>query len=484
MNNYIPSNIKQTPVTYKETLKHKLSIASEVVFANSSRHVELDSTYTLKASTDENNTLNIVSGIKDGNAAIVWDATPTTLATAYYLEDFIKLSSTSALAIMRHNTGVIKTAVVSFTAPATVVINAVVIAVGTIDAVALSIKGCLIATNKVIIVYKDTSDSKPYAIVCSIAGTVPSYGAAVLMKDATVTAATSLSVCTLTTTTFFATYDNGTNTYGHILSFDGTLTITINTESLMVAALETDLNCDILDSTHVVVSYANVGDNLAKAIIAIITGVTISSWGAAYSTAVSSVLNKLRVLSATKFILFISDSSATMKAVVATTNSTQIFYGVVAEIPTQVVSTLGALLFVDATHVTFSVYNSAAAAKRGFYGTITIDDNDCYFNEMTVLLATCAASTEIRISLIVASMALIAPTASIYLGGNEITDKTVSVKQWAGAAVTDTEFGRGILRLPNSPLNLVAGEKIYVGWDCVTASNLLRLTACGMEVIL
>jgi hypothetical protein len=476
--------ISSEAVTAQATLSSFASIASDGVETAGSnvKHVELSSTVALIAYEQTAGTIGVKLGQKDGNACIVWDTNPTVLSGSWTLQDFVILDATHGLLILRDTLGgTIQTAVVTLTG-ATIAISAAVNS--SITAVTLSIKATLINTNKVIIAYKNTSDSYPKAVVCTITGTTPSYGTPVAAKSAACTNATSISICKLTTTTFLMTYDNGTNSYGHILSFDGNTTITINTESIIIASLYQYFACAILDSTHVVVAFTDAGSSQATAIIGVISGTAISSWGSrvAFYSGGTVYSTHILILSSVRFAVVHTDGvdNALQCRVGTVTSGTTITFG------TQYYSGLFigggskvplSVKLIDTNHISFSFYDLVDTSRRVYYSTITIQGvNTVVFNEMTVKLLTMPSNGQAEISLLLAKFKFTGQSDYIhfYIGGNEVTNNSLEMEQKTSSSAADAEYPRGILKLPNCPLVVPYGQSLYVG--CSIAVNARNCT--------
>jgi hypothetical protein len=475
-----------TAKSYQCTRKHQAEVVVDGDYASgsSTRHIELDGTSKVVVAFETPTGVAVRLGTKDGLGCVPFTTTDDASITGTYtLEDFIKLSSTAGLLVMRKNTGNIWTAVVTYTAPNTLAIASATDS--SCDAVTASIKGCLLDTNKCVIVYKDTSDSYPKSVICSISSTTPSYGTPVNMKAAACTNATALSVCKVTTGTFFATYDNGTNFYGHELSVSGT-TITTNTESLYAASLNTFAQCCLMDSTHVAVTFSDAASSsYGSAVIAVISGTTISSWGSkvaytSYAISPTSIV----MLTDTKFIITcIRSILNTVYSIIGIISSgTTITYGTIVT-PGYITSTVNlkfTVCYIDTTHISYVVYETDAAIRRIYYQVATITGNSITFNYMTTCL--CKAS-DVNIS--VALFSLVNTTTNIpsyiYINGNENTNKFLQINMYNSSAVTDTEFGRGILKLPNSPISVNDGYGIYVATTCASSGFISVLSASGQE---
>ena len=489
MNGYIPNNTVNTPKTYQQTLKHKLSLAYDGVLGTGTvcKHIELDSTYTLMAYEDDNSDIGVILGTKDGVACITW-GTSTVLTGTYTLEDFIGLNTTSALLIMRESGGNISTAVISFTAPSTIVINAAVNS--TLDAVTTSIKGCLIDTNKVIVAYKSTSDSRPYVAVCSISGTTPSYGSATNAKAVQATNPTSISVCKITSTTFLMTYDDSvsTNCRARILTFDGNVTITVvGAESAFMPTRNTFVSCGLLDSTHIIIGFNDItAGNYDTAIIGIISGTTISSWGTKVAGQGLNQIGQIVVLSSTKFGYIVTNSSdKSCWAIVGNISSgTTITFGLAVNFSTTTFGSngvkIGMVRFVDSTHISFCFLDTHASWRRLCYGVVTTYGlATVVFNEMTQKLVLCGTGKEIFLSLMTLVTSSPSYNSTLYLNGNEITNKLLRLSTVAANEIHATAFGEGILQLPNCPISLVAGQSLYVGCNIDSMSQTIVVTGMG-----
>ena len=476
-----------TAKNYQCTVKHNAGIVVDGDFATgtSCRHLEISAGYVLVAYETPTG-IGCRIGVKDGLACVPFSATEdATITGTYTIEDFVALSATQALLIMRETVGNIFTAVVTFTAPATLVISAAVDS--TCDAVTTSIRGCLINTSKVIIAYKDTSDSYPKAVVCTITGTVPSYGTPTSAKAAACTNATSINLCKVTTTTFFMTYDNGTNFYGHILTFNGTTGITINTESSFAASLNTRAYSALLDSTHILVCFSDTAvTSYVACVVAVISNTTISSWGSKVQAGTYTQPGGISIISATRFALLFTTSANTITiAIVGSISSgTTITYGTIVSNVAGSWGTngmvIGSVQYIDATHLSYCLYDTTANRRRVYYQVWTITGVAIAYNNMTVKLCK-ASGVNIMLSLISWINNSMTEPMLIYLNGNEISNKFLQHYLFGTNAATDTAFSRGWLPIPNSPIVANNGYGIYIGFQGAGNGAIATINACGLE---
>ena len=134
-----------------------------------------------------------------------------------------------------------------------------------------------------VIVYQDAGNSNyGTAIVGSVSGTtISSYGAENVFNTATTVA---MSVSSLDSTRFVVGFkDDGGADYGiaRIGAISGTTISSYGAENVFNSAATDDISVSTLDSTHFVVAYRDTGNSsYGTAIVGVVSGTTISSYGA------------------------------------------------------------------------------------------------------------------------------------------------------------------------------------------------------------
>jgi hypothetical protein len=486
------------------TLNSSASIAvnQEELTGSDCKHIELDSTYTLMAYADSNADIKVRLGVKDSITCITWANSSTTLAGTYTLEDFVKLDSTHGLLLMRDTGANMFASVVTFSAPSTITISAAVDSTFALKTASTgSCRACLINTNKVVIIYKSNADDKPYTVICTISGTTPSFGTSVKPNDAACLYEHSLSICKLTTTTFFATYNDNAvgKTYAQIMSFDGNTTITTNTQVELTSGLITAtqqlkfVSCAMLDSTHVIIACGlTSGSDHGHCVVAVISGTTISSFGAAIEfhgvdLRGTSVLS----LSASKFlIVYVDNSNTSIKGncglvsgstiTIAGSGTSNYNNSSGRAIPSSN-SLVGSINYIDSTNVSFAIYDIGVTNRQIYYGIInTYNINSCRFLAMKQLLYTVETGKEVSISLITNSGNIEGRSLSFYLDDN-IYPFANNLFIMSSANYTTTDFAFGYLKLANCPIILTSGQKLYIATNDVVSSSHIECTIFGLE---
>lgn len=472
-----------------KTVRHAMGInPKNVVYyeENTNRyaeHIELDTGVILFVNETWNSDINVRLGTVTTANVLTWGAKQTLVGT-YTLEDFVKLSTTKALMVMRESGGNVSTVVISYTAPSTVTIGTPVNS--SCDAVAGSIRGTLLTTDKVVIGYKDTSDSYPYAVVCSISGTTPSYGTPANAKAAAVTNADSISVATVSTSLFLITYDNGTNSYAHIMSV-ADATITANTESAFNNEITRGVSCCVLSSTLIAVGGKRIS-NIPFVTFGTISGAAISSWSALEgvgSAASSMVRSRLTTFSATSFIY----------GHCSTSNDSYVsFISVYPDLSVNVVSmaasgSAGSYSPSSVKKVDSTTFSYITLASRIQYvrchllQTSTPYGSNFVVSDFVESILTVATGKQVELSLLLFDGGF--GTIDLYVNSTKPTAKVMQFRRMsydnAGSTGYHNDYQKdsyqGIRRLGNDPLVLNAGDTLYAYSDI----NYGMLTVSGIE---
>jgi len=432
-------------------------------------------------------------GQKDGNCCIVWDTNGTTIVATGTLPVVTLLDATHAL--VTYYTGTYLGAVViTLNANDTLTIgtpanNAIAIA-------NIQTKCFLLDTNKCIALYKNNADNYPKAVVISVSGTTPSFGTAVSLKAAALATSSAISGCKIDTTHAFVTYDSGVLTYGQILTISGT-TISTNTEASIAQSVTNSAyhSCDLLDSTHVIFAFNDTAtSNYTYFSVVTISGTTVSSFGTKLQNNLNlSLRGSVVALSATKFSYcggISNDRSFSYQGysisgttITGDTNNNNLtnYFGSYPQIVL--------CRKVDSTHVSCIVYDTTATVRRIYYQVFTISGvSTPIVNYMPVKLLTAPSNGQYEISLAIfteISQYNNGQYHRIYIGGNESTNQILRMANSAPSNATDGAFGRGVLKLANSPIIVPYGQSLYYASEnmnvlytpSITVSGVKRLTA-------
>lgn len=466
------------------------------------QHVGLDGENILVAYIDGSDDLKVFLAKRDTTTEVITNyyASVQTLAGTYTLQRFLQLSATKALAILRNTTnGYISCAVVSFTAPTTVAIASAV--ESTLDADTGSINADLLDTDKVVIGYKDTSDTYPKAVICSISGTTPSFGTAVAAKAAA-TGAYSISVCKVTTTSFAMSYDVSATYYAQILSVSGT-TITTNSESSSSisatnngGAATPSMTLKMLSATQIVGVFAQGKDTINSAdygVVITYSGVTISAWNSgsmltstrAYGLAIHTKPT-IVALGSTHFITLHTGRDGSYNALTGLSlcRVTGTSYSVLASASALATcSSFGhSLQLIDSTHVTFQLATEIYK--------LSIFNNSTYgYVYPSVAVASASSNKQIEVSLLLLGDGISGAECHLYLNSVNPENKIVefaklyspsdhnNVDQDVGTSNPQADIVQGILRLPNSPIVISNGDVLLAVTTNVGAS----IYASGIE---
>ena len=172
-----------------------------------------------------------------------------------------------------------------------------------------SIAATALDSTHFVIAYRHYGDT-PYKgglRLGTVSGTTISYGAEYIFEPVE---ASQISITAINNTHFIVTYcDEGNGDYGtaRVGSVSGT-TITCGAEYVFNAAGTYSTSVGMLNDTHFVVAYQDIGNSqYGTAIIGVVSGTTISSWGSEYVFNSARTDTKLAVLNDTHFVVTYQD---------------------------------------------------------------------------------------------------------------------------------------------------------------------------------
>lgn len=354
------------------------------------------------------------------------------------------------------------------------------------------ISGAYIDTNLAIIVFQDGGDSnKGYAIMASNSSGTISFGTAVKICNTTTT---YLSVCKLTTTSAFVCYSNASTGDGLVIALSGTtITTPINTPATFNAGGTDYISCDALSSTSVIVTYTDTADSVKfQTCVCTISGTTIT-WGSEYvnGSYMSNVsYYKVVTTSPTTFVTICRDGSSRPSLVYGSVSGTTVSYnktanlfGVESTSPTNNFT----LHKIDSTNIAMGfcqlTYGKVLYATITLIGTnIFVSNSNCH------LLATGKSGGWTEISSIYFNYPSKTFSTTIYpklfLNGTEYDDLLCIPFRptYSGEVPQNIQ-----MLMPNSPIILNDGDKLYCALDAKLLSNLdyspMTVTAFGIDVV-
>jgi hypothetical protein len=165
--------------------------------------------------------------------------------------------------------------------------------------------------NHVVVAYKDTGGAGyGCAKVGVISGNTVTWGAENVFNSA-VTG--YISVTTLDSTHFVVAYqDDGGDDYGCacVGLISGTTISSYGIENIFNSGITRHISIDTFDNTHFVISYQDAGNSLyGTAIVGVVSGITISSYGAENVFKTSSIYDeKVSTLDSTHFVIVYRDN--------------------------------------------------------------------------------------------------------------------------------------------------------------------------------